>query len=139
MRSVNRNTIFYSTIIWIYRLPRNTATNCLWQKRFIGVWLHIYGVTNTYKIRKDVFGADTGCRWIANKLTFLQAVCLHISFPCKFRIQILKKELNPYNKSQEDALFLNFILVKNSTCFGQIYCPSSRVLMLYSINRYLSY
>jgi hypothetical protein len=24
-----------------------------------------------------------------------------------------------YNKSQEDALFLNFILVKNSTCFGQ--------------------
>ena len=27
-----------------------------------------------------------------------------------------------YNKSQQDALFFNFILVKNSTCFGQIYC-----------------
>jgi len=27
-----------------------------------------------------------------------------------------------YNKSQRDALFLNFILVNNSTCFGQIYC-----------------
>ena len=37
-----------------------------------------------------------------------------------------------YNKSQRDALFLNFILVKNSTCFGQIYCPSSGVLVLYS-------
>jgi len=26
-----------------------------------------------------------------------------------------------YNKSQQDTLFLNFILVKNSTCFGQTY------------------
>ena len=37
-----------------------------------------------------------------------------------------------YNKSQQDALFLNFILVKTSTCFGQIYCTSSGVLILYS-------
>jgi len=37
-----------------------------------------------------------------------------------------------YNKSQLDALFLNFILVKNSTCFGQTNCPSSGVLILYS-------
>ena len=37
-----------------------------------------------------------------------------------------------YNKSQGDALFLKFILVNNSTCFGQIYCPSSGVLILYS-------
>ena len=37
-----------------------------------------------------------------------------------------------YNKSQQDALFLKFVLVKNSTCFGQIYCPSSGVLILYS-------
>jgi len=37
-----------------------------------------------------------------------------------------------YNKSQWDALFLNFVLVKNSTCFRQIYCPSSGVLTLYS-------
>jgi hypothetical protein len=28
-----------------------------------------------------------------------------------------------YNKSQRDALFLKFILVKNSTRFRQIYCP----------------
>ena len=37
-----------------------------------------------------------------------------------------------YNKSHQDALFLKFVLVKNSTCFGQIYCPSSGVLILYS-------
>jgi len=37
-----------------------------------------------------------------------------------------------YNKSQKDALFLSFILVKNTTCFGQTYCPSSGVLILYS-------
>jgi len=37
-----------------------------------------------------------------------------------------------YNKSQQDALFLNFISVKNSTCFGQTYCLSSGVLILYS-------
>jgi hypothetical protein len=38
----------------------------------------------------------------------------------------------PYNKSQRDELFLKFILVKNSTCFGQIYCLSPVVLILYS-------
>ena len=32
-----------------------------------------------------------------------------------------------YNKNQQDALFLKFILVQNSTCFGQVYCPSSGV------------
>jgi len=37
-----------------------------------------------------------------------------------------------YNESQQDALFLNFILIKNSTCFRQTYCPSSGVLILYS-------
>jgi len=37
-----------------------------------------------------------------------------------------------YNRSQQDALFLKFILANNSTCFGQTYCPSSGVLILYS-------
>jgi len=32
-----------------------------------------------------------------------------------------------YNKSQKDALFLKFILVKNSICFGLVYCPSSKL------------
>ena len=34
-----------------------------------------------------------------------------------------------YNKSQWDALFLKFIWLY-STCFRQIYCPSSRVVIL---------
>jgi len=37
-----------------------------------------------------------------------------------------------YNKNQRDALFLKFILIKNSACFGQIYCPSSEVSTLYT-------
>jgi hypothetical protein len=37
-----------------------------------------------------------------------------------------------YNGSQQDALFLNFILVNNSICFGQTYCPSTGGLVLYS-------
>jgi len=37
-----------------------------------------------------------------------------------------------YNKSQQDAVILNFILVKSSTYFGEIYCPSSGILILYS-------
>ena len=32
-----------------------------------------------------------------------------------------------YDKSQQDALFPKFILVKNATCFGQMYSPSSGV------------
>ena len=46
---------------------------------------------------------------------------------------------NSYNKSQRDTLFIKFILIKNSTCFGQIYCPSSGISQ-YCIhsNRYLS-
>jgi len=35
-----------------------------------------------------------------------------------------------YNKSQQHALFLKFILVQNSIRFGQIYCPSSGVSTL---------
>jgi len=38
-----------------------------------------------------------------------------------------------YNKSQQDALFPKFILIKNSTCFGQIYHPSSGVSTLYTV------
>ena len=37
-----------------------------------------------------------------------------------------------YSRSQKDALFLNFILIYNSRCFGQTCCPSSGVLILYS-------
>ena len=40
--------------------------------------------------------------------------------------------MHSYNRSQTDALFLNFVLVKNSTCFRQTYCLSSGVSILYS-------
>jgi len=40
-----------------------------------------------------------------------------------------------YNESQQDAQFLNFILVKNSIYFGQTYCLSSGVLILNSQER----
>jgi len=70
-------------------------------------------------------------------------------FCCKFPLPLLLKTrilsyiafltlwgpcivIYSYNKSQQDALFLNFILIYNSTCFGQNYCPSSGVLLLYS-------
>jgi len=42
-----------------------------------------------------------------------------------------------YNRIQQDALFLNFILVKNSPCFGRTYCPSSGVLILYVYSQQL--
>jgi len=38
-----------------------------------------------------------------------------------------KRHIISYNKNQRHALFLKFIFVKNFTCFGQIYCPSSGV------------
>ena len=34
-----------------------------------------------------------------------------------------------HNESQQNVLFLNFILVQNSTCFGHAYCLSSGVLI----------
>ena len=37
-----------------------------------------------------------------------------------------------YNKSQQDALFLKFILINSFTRFRQIYCPSSGVSTLYT-------
>jgi hypothetical protein len=57
-------------------------------------------------------------------------VCMYLTFrgPCIV--------IYSYNKNQKDALFLNCILVKNSTCFGQTNCPSSRALILYSQQLY---
>jgi len=59
------------------------------------------------------------CVIVVAKFQFLQSLCLvMVSFT--------------YNKDLKDAIFLIFILVKNSTCFGEAYCPSSVVLILYS-------
>ena len=48
------------------------------------------------------------------------------------QLRVNKHSPLSYNKSQRDALFIKFILVKNSTCFGQIYCQSSGVSTLYT-------
>jgi hypothetical protein len=50
---------------------------------------------------------------------------------CVFFV-FIKHISSSYNKSQWDALFLKFILIKNSTCFRQIYCPSPGVSTLYT-------
>jgi len=47
-------------------------------------------------------------------------------------VSVSVRREHSYNKNQQDALFTNFIFVKNSKRFGQIYCPSSGVLILYS-------
>jgi hypothetical protein len=44
----------------------------------------------------------------------------------------VRRDIYSYNKNQHDALFLEFILVKNSKYFEQIYCPSSGVSTLYT-------
>jgi len=66
----------------------------------------------------------------------MKAVFILLLVPCKSNFSApFSNTLNlfcSYNKSEQDALFLNFILVKNSTCFGQISCPSSGVSTLYS-------
>jgi len=59
-------------------------------------------------------------------------VILKTKFWMEFGIQRTVHREISYNKSQQVALFLNFILINNSTCFGHICCPSSGVLILYS-------
>jgi len=39
----------------------------------------------------------------------------------RFDFVMSGSKLDSYNKRQRDAFFLNFVLVKNSTCFGQIF------------------
>jgi len=45
---------------------------------------------------------------------------------------VYNDQINFYNGSQRDALFLKVIFVKNCTYFGQIYCPSLGVSTLYT-------
>jgi len=58
---------------------------------------------------------------------YLWILWLNLVNPCYGSDQFVA-----YNKSQQDPPILNFSLVKNSTGFEQIYCPSSGVLILYS-------
>jgi hypothetical protein len=72
--------------------------------------------------------------WVHTKLpsTAGNRVLRLVDQKYEFDIQKTVHRDYSYNKSQRDALFLKFILVKNSTYFGQIYCPSSGVSTLYT-------
>jgi hypothetical protein len=83
------------------------ATNCV--KCYHKMWLHV----------------STNCILILRPL-------VHVNPKLYFTLRVPCIVIYSYNKNQQDALFLNFILVKNSTGFGQIHCPSSGGLLLYS-------
>jgi len=53
-------------------------------------------------------------------------------FDIPWNVKQLGIVIYSYNKSQRDALLLKCILIKNSTCFGQIYCLSSGISTLYT-------
>ena len=75
-------------------------------------------------ITSSVSTADTFKMFTVAKNNIIRNVNLIFRGPCIV--------IYSYNKGQKDALFHKFILVKNSTCFGQIYCPSSGVSTLYT-------
>jgi len=88
------------------------------------LWVHSNGTASLF--------------WIFQKSPFCEHVCFGPSV-VKIRTEdhsISKNIITylnySYSKSQRDAIFIKFILLKNSTCFGQIYCPSSGVLILYT-------
>jgi len=66
-----------------------------------------------------------------NTLQTQDVIIKNVNYQCENLLTELTSFIS-YNKSQQDALFLSFILVMNFTYFGQIYCPSSGVLILYS-------
>jgi len=67
-----------------------------------------------------------GTSQFASRCCWNRARPWHASEVISFLIG-LRTYQHPGNKSQRDALFLKFILIKNSTCFGQTNCPSSGV------------
>ena len=69
-----------------------------------------HNITNNFTLREENLNDEE------NYFVTVRGTCIAIYY---------------YNKSQRDALFVNFILAKNSTCFGQIQCPSSGVFNTY--------
>jgi hypothetical protein len=71
-----------------------------------------------------IIGYFLPCLYLQHRAVEGESLNLTFSGPCIV--------IYSYKKRQRDALFLKFILIKNSTCFGQIYCPSSGVSTLYT-------
>jgi len=53
-------------------------------------------------------------------MALIRIVMLRAYAPCSLTFRGPCVVIYSYNKSQRDALFLKFVLVKNFTCFGQI-------------------
>jgi hypothetical protein len=86
------------------------------------------------KYHLEDLGVDLGGRRIIKKKKIGREVMDWDNWEMKWDVTSIGPGivLHSYNEIQPDALFLNFILVNISTCFGQTYCPSSGVLILYS-------
>jgi len=69
---------------------------------------------------------------LENRSFFLVSKSAHTRYLIFVIVNTITLHKHSYNKSKRDALFLKFILIKNSTCFGQIYYPSSGVSTLYT-------
>jgi len=72
-------------------------------------------------------------RFMVGKLTLVQDFLRLLQFSFVFittPMFSINLHLHSYNKIQQDALLLKFILVKNCTCLGLIYCSSSGILIL---------
>jgi hypothetical protein len=91
----------------------NAAKAILW------VAMPLHGRTNLFYLTKT-----TSIIFLTSSICFLRCLCSVSAFTVR---DDLDPNLNSYNESQQDALFLKFILIKNSTCFGQVHCPSSAV------------
>ena len=116
------------TDIWIcqcfiQKFTRRGNGFCLLQKLLHRLWgppsLPIDRYRGHWRGRAVKWSTSMKCADVANERS-----CLTFRGPCIV--------IYSYNKSQQGAPFLNFILVKNSKCFGRIYCPSSGALILYS-------
>ena len=83
---------------------------------FIGLCIVIYTYNKANKLYyfSTLFGKEL-YMFRADLLSIVRRLCIVFT--------------RKYNKMD---YFSNFVSVKNSTCFGQIYCPSSGDFILYS-------
>ena len=129
--SVTRRNVYLLQRQWLWSPPVHRLTLCV-PPSLYGLTLHSSAVFNVsarsthlthlkFEIHRrlqwnNTAGASYTFSSLTNRDVFIWEVCVCTS----------------YNKRQRDALFLKFILVNSSTCFGQTYCPSSGVSTLYT-------
>jgi len=105
-------------------LPRGFASLSKYSLVVFFFWHDKVLLLSNYRISKFrvclYFSKTKGIIFVRNR------IFVHLTFrgPCIV--------IYSYNKRQRDAMFLKFTSIKNSTCFGEIYCPSSGVSTLYT-------